>query len=141
MRLETDNWSGEGELTQAIVDRLRALGGIAYLRIEDAPASREDSGFTFVSNEMFAGLAPEQSSWWRRVFQNRPARPPVDAAPALLLTIRSWLEADAGIGAPDYADDGMLQYLRTTRIVPPYQTRGIKLVELVRIYALGTTRG
>jgi hypothetical protein len=28
----------------------------------------------------------------------------------------------------------MLQYLRTERIVPPYQTRGYKLVELVRIY-------
>jgi hypothetical protein len=39
-----------------------------------------------------------------------------------------------GIGAPDYADGGMLQYLRAERIVPPYQTRGYKLVELVRIY-------
>ena len=39
-----------------------------------------------------------------------------------------------GIGAPDYSDDGMMQYLRTERIVPPYQTRGYKLVELVRIY-------
>ena len=28
----------------------------------------------------------------------------------------------------------MLQYLRAERIVPPYQTRGYKLVELVRIY-------
>jgi hypothetical protein len=27
-----------------------------------------------------------------------------------------------------------MQYLRTERIVPPYQTRGYKLVELVRIY-------
>jgi hypothetical protein len=38
------------------------------------------------------------------------------------------------IGAPDYSDDAMLQYLRTQRIVPPYQTRGYKLVELVRVY-------
>jgi hypothetical protein len=28
----------------------------------------------------------------------------------------------------------MIQYLRTERIIPPYQTRGYKLVELVRIY-------
>ena len=41
------------------------------------------------------------------------------------------------VGPPDYSDDGMLQYLRTERIVPPYQTRGYKLVELVRIYDLG----
>jgi len=31
----------------------------------------------------------------------------------------------------------MLQYLRSERIVPPYQTRGYKLVELVRIYDAG----
>ncbi len=38
------------------------------------------------------------------------------------------------IGAPDYADDGLLQHLRAERIVPHYQTRGYKLVELLRIY-------
>ena len=38
---------------------------------------------------------------------------------------------------PDYADDEMLQYLRTERIIPPYQTRGYKLVELVRVYEVG----
>ena len=32
----------------------------------------------------------------------------------------------------------MLQYLRTERVIPPYQTRGYKLVELVRIYEVGT---
>ena len=42
------------------------------------------------------------------------------------------------VGPPDYADQGMLQYLRTERIVPPYQTRGYKLVELVRVYEAGT---
>jgi hypothetical protein len=47
------------------------------------------------------------------------------------------LLADAAhIGAPDYSDEGMLQYLRAERIVPPYQTRGYKLVELVRIYEM-----
>ena len=30
----------------------------------------------------------------------------------------------------------MLQYLQTERIIPPYQTRGYKLVELVRVYAM-----
>jgi hypothetical protein len=45
-----------------------------------------------------------------------------------------------GVGAPDYSDDGMVQYLRAERIVPPYQTRGYKLVELVRIYEIGSAR-
>ena len=41
------------------------------------------------------------------------------------------------IGEPDYSDEGMMQFLRTERIVPPYQTRGYKLVELVRVYEVG----
>jgi hypothetical protein len=28
----------------------------------------------------------------------------------------------------------MIQYLRTERVIPPYQTRGYKLIELIRIY-------
>ena len=44
------------------------------------------------------------------------------------------LEESEGIGPADYADEGMIQYLRAERIVPPYQTRGYKLVELLRIY-------
>jgi hypothetical protein len=28
----------------------------------------------------------------------------------------------------------MLQYLRVERVIPPYQTRGIKIIEMVRIY-------
>jgi hypothetical protein len=50
------------------------------------------------------------------------------------------LTAIDGVGAPDYSDEGMLQYLRAERIIPPYQTRGYKLVEMVRIYEVGTPR-
>jgi hypothetical protein len=54
--------------------------------------------------------------------------------------VEELLAADNDVGRPDYADGMMLQYLRTERIVPPYQTRGYKLVELVRIYEAGTER-
>jgi hypothetical protein len=50
------------------------------------------------------------------------------------------LTAIDDVGEPDYGDGGMLQYLRAERIVPAYQTRGYKLVELVRIYEVGTLR-
>ena len=46
------------------------------------------------------------------------------------------LSESPAVGEADYIDDGMMQYLRSERIVPPYQTRGYKLVELVRIYAV-----
>jgi hypothetical protein len=52
--------------------------------------------------------------------------------------VESLLAAAEGIGPPDYLDDGMIQYLRAERIVAPYQTRGVKVVEMVRLYPAGT---
>ena len=57
-----------------------------------------------------------------------------------MTTLEGALTAIPEVGAPDYSDEGMLQYLRTERIIPPYQTRGYKLVELVRVYEVGATR-
>jgi hypothetical protein len=45
-----------------------------------------------------------------------------------------------GVGEPDYSDEGMLQYLRTERIIAPYQTKGYKVVEMVRVYEASTPR-
>ena len=56
-----------------------------------------------------------------------------------LAELATALTALGDVGEPDYGDEGMLQYLRAERIVPAYQTRGYKLVELVRIYEVGTT--
>ena len=69
--------------------------------------------------------------------------PPVRTVTEKAMTIQGLeqaLTAIPDVGAPDYGDQGMLQYLRAERIVPPYQTRGYKLVELVRIYEVGTPR-
>jgi hypothetical protein len=55
-----------------------------------------------------------------------------------IAALEAALTAIPEIGAPDYSDEAMLQYLRTQRIIPPYQTRGYKLVELVRIYEVGS---
>jgi hypothetical protein len=57
-----------------------------------------------------------------------------------LAELATALRAMEDVGEPDYGDEGMLQYLRAERIVPAYQTRGYKLVELVRIYEVGTPR-
>jgi hypothetical protein len=57
-----------------------------------------------------------------------------------LAGLEAALAAIPDVGEPDYGDEGMLQYLRTERIIPPYQTRGYKLVELVRVYEVGTPR-
>ena len=126
MEIDTAQWSGEGDFTTRVIDALRALPDVAFLRVEDAPASRTDAGFSFLSNEICVKFAEVPVT--RRTLR-----------PALTLSgLEAALRVRAEIGEPDYSDDGMLQYLRTERIVPPYQTKGYKLVELLRIYEVGT---
>jgi hypothetical protein len=121
MELDASGWSGEGSFTGVLVDALKGLDSIGFVKVEDAPATRADAAFSFISNEVYVAFAPAR-------------RPRMDIA-----SLSSVLQSLPGIGAPDYADDGMLQYLRTERIVPPYQTRGYKLIELVRIYEAGAS--
>ena len=137
---DTSQWSGEGAFTQVVVDRLRAMPQVVEIRVEDAPASRSEADYNFISNEIFVGFAVHTRQEAFKRFGFLPATRPV-AAKAMTVSDLEHALADAeDVGAPDYADEGMLQYLRTERIVPPYQTRGYKLVELVRIYEVGTER-
>ena len=121
MELDASSWSGEGAFTQLLVDALKSHPSIRFIRIEDAPASRADASFSFISNELFIAFAPG------------------DPGRMTITTLSSVLESLPGIGAPDYEDEGMIQYLRTERVIPPYQTRGYKLIELVRIYEAGSS--
>jgi hypothetical protein len=120
MELDASGWSGEGAFTQLLIDALQTQQGIVAIKVEDAPASRAEAAYSFISNEVFVAFVPQ-----------RQARMSIPA-------LSSVLESLPGIGAPDYADDGMIQYLRTERVIPPYQTRGYKLIEMVRIYEAGS---
>jgi hypothetical protein len=135
MTVDTSRWSGDGEFTQALIDALQTIPGVEVLRVEDSPASRNDSGYLFLSNEIFVQFEQrerlERTRWLGLVPMRRSVREPV----LTLAGLEALLIDHEAIGAPDYTDDGMLQYLRAQRIIPPYQTRGYKLVEMVRIYA------
>ena len=120
MELDASGWSGDGAFTQLLIDALKTQSGIGAVKVEDAPATRSEGSFSFISNEVFVAFAST-----RRTQMN-------------IAALSSVLESLPGIGAPDYADDGMIQYLRTERVIPPYQTRGYKLIELVRIYDAGS---
>lgn len=137
MELDVSGWSGEGDFTQALIDRLRADPRIARLRVEDAPASREEANYLFVSNELFVCPLQEDRLEPVRRLGLFPGNRRVQVPALRLPDVEAWLASEASIGAPDFSDDGLIQYLRTQRIVPPYQTRGYKLVELVRIYLVG----
>jgi len=138
--LDTSKWSGEGTFTQLLIERLRELDAVAFLRVEDAPATRSDADYNFISNEVFVQFATKERQQRSTRFGFLPATRTVTEKVLDVARLEQALTAMPDIGGPDYADDGMLQYLRTERIIPPYQTRGYKLVELVRIYEMGSPR-
>jgi hypothetical protein len=134
MEVDTLKWSGEGTFTQILIDKLWQIAGIAGIRVEDAPASRSEADYNFVSNEIFVVFATIARQEATRRFGFLSGHRTVLEKAMTISGLEAALTSVEGIGAPDYSDDGMMQYLRTERIVPPYQTRGYKLVELVRIY-------
>jgi hypothetical protein len=137
--IDKEQWSGDGDFTERVLGVLSEMAPVAFLRVEDAPASRSDSGFSFISNEIFVKFhdvaVAERAKLLGLVSITRKV-----TRPALtLVDLEAHLRIVAEVGAPDYSDDGMLQYLRTERIIPPYQTKGYKVMELLRIYEVGTS--
>ncbi len=138
MNVDATGWSGEGDFTKRLVQKMKARRGIASLKVEDAPASRADSGFSFISNEVYVVSATRQRTVRARRLGFRPVSRVVNDTLLSIVTLETALAAVPEIGLPDFSDEGMLQYLRTERILQRFQTRGFKLIELVRIYEAGT---
>ena len=138
MHVDTTNWTGEGTFTPILMEALKAIPAIAELRLEDAPSSRAESGYAFIANEIFVTFMVEDRREPTRWLGVVPATRRVTVPSMTIEALGAALAAVEGVGAPDYADAGMLQYLRTERIVAPYQTKGVKVVEMVRIYAAGS---
>jgi hypothetical protein len=103
------------------------------VKVEDAPASRAGTAYSFLSNEIYVAFRARRALAARRVGFLRVPWPVVRQA-MTLDDLDRVLSAIPGIGPPDYADAGMLQYLKAERIIPPYQARGYKQVEMIRIY-------
>ena len=140
LELETSAWSGEGTFTQFLIERLGDVTGVRFLRVEDAPATRSDADYNFISNELYVGFDTVERQERITRFGVLPGVRTVTDKAMTLQGLEAALTGIDGVGAPDYGDEGMLQYLRAERIIPPYQTRGYKLVEMVRIYEVGTAR-
>ena len=136
--LDSSNWSGEGDFTRRLVDWCASQPAVAFVRVEDAPSSRADVEYNFISNEIYLRFHTRSRSEQRRLLGVVPLRRTVTEKVTTLDQLESQLAGAGDLGEPDYADEGMIQYLHTERVVPPYQTRGYKLIELVRIYEVGT---
>jgi hypothetical protein len=126
-----------GTFTQILIDRLQQVPGIEVIRVEDAPASRSEADYNFISNEIFLIFSTRVTEERAMRFGFIPTARKTETAVMTVRDLEALLASMADIGAADYADDGMLQYLKTERVIPPYQTRGYKLVELVRVYEAG----
>ena len=140
MPIDTSNWSGEGAFTHLLIERLQRIEGVALVRVEDAPASRSEADYNFISNEIFVAFAMAVRVERVRRFGFLPASRTITEKAMTVAGLEAALTTLSEVGPPDYSDDGMLQYLRTERVVPPYQIRGYKLVELVRLYEVGAPR-
>ena len=138
MQVDSTGWSGEGAFTQSVVDVLQTLDQIAAIKVEDAPATRSEADYNFITNEIFVAFATAERKESIKRLGFLPGSKVVHEKVMNLADLEKVLEGAEAIGPPDYADGGMIQYLRTERIIPPYQTRGYKLVELVRIYELAS---
>ena len=137
MSLDTTKWSGEGTFTQVLADHLQRIDGVALVRVEDAPASRSEADYNFISNEVYIAFATVARHERVLRFGFLPSSITRLQKVMTMAGLETALGGIAEIGAPDYSDEGMMQFLRTERVVPPYQTRGYKLVELVRVYEVG----
>ncbi len=135
--MDREGWSGEGDFTEQLLAWLAEQHDIAFVRVEDADATRAEVDYNFISNEIYVGFRTRERQEHRRLLGMIPIRRTI-AEPAMTLEgLGAALTAEPDLGEPDYVDEGMIQYLHTQRVIPPYQTRGYKLIELVRIYEAG----
>jgi hypothetical protein len=138
VELDTARWSGEGVFTATLLARLQGFSSIDFIRVEDAPATHTEANYNFISNEVYVRFRLDRESEQKRWLGIVPIQKAVWKPAMTLSDLEGQLATLADVGAADYADEGMLQFLKTERIVPAYQTRGYKVVELVRIYTLSS---
>ena len=139
IRIDRDQWSGEGDFTEQLLSWLSEQSSIVLLRVEDAPSTRTDVEYNFISNEIYVEFKVREFYQSHRGLGVIPRRRKSLEKTMTLEKLNMALSADSELGEPDYADEGMIQFLHTERVIPPYQTKGYKLIELVRIYEFGTT--
>ena len=53
MEIDSSAWSGERTFTQLVLEKLRRMDDLSAIRVEDAPSTRSEADYNFVSNEIF----------------------------------------------------------------------------------------
>src|ERR1700750_1093375 len=112
LEVETSAWAGEGTFTQLLIDHLREVAGVRLVRVEDAPATRSEADYNFISNELFVDFDTIERREPIKRFGLLPGTRLVTEKSMTLQGLEAALTGIDGVGAPDYSDEGMLQYLR-----------------------------
>src|SRR5215470_7605957 len=104
MPLETDtsNWSGEGVFTQLLIERLREIDAVRFVRVEDAPATRSEADYNFISNELFVEFAVATREEPSKRFGILPSTRRVQQKAMTIADLEERLTRVTDIGAPDY---------------------------------------
>src|SRR4051812_37961538 len=105
MPIDTSKWSGEGTFTQTLIDQLAQLDAIESVRVEDAPASRSEADYNFISNEIFVVFATRAHDEPFRRFGFLPATRRVLTRMMTVAQLEVVLASIPAIGAPDYSDE------------------------------------
>src|SRR5215210_1609303 len=103
--LDTTNWSGEGTFTQVVIDRLRTIDAIGLVRVEDAPASRSEADYNFISNEIFVAFTTVARTVSAKRFGFLPSTRTVSEKTMNVVDLERLLTTFEDIGSPDYSDD------------------------------------
>src|SRR3954466_11227407 len=105
LELETSAWSGEGTFTQLVIETLRDIPGVRYVRVEDAPATRSDADYNFISNELYVGFDTVERRERTTRFGLLPGSRTVTEKAMTLPWLEAALTAIDGAGPPDYGDE------------------------------------
>ena len=74
VRIDRDQWSGEGDFTEQLLSWLTEQPGIVSMRVEDASATRADVEYNFISNEIYVEFGVREFYQKRRVLGVIPLR-------------------------------------------------------------------
>src|SRR5688500_10809728 len=102
MQIDMSQWSGEGTFTQLLIDRLQLIEHVKFIRVEDAPASRSEADYNFISNEIFVEFTSETHREPARRFGILPATKTVERKSMTVAGLEKALAAIEDVGAPDY---------------------------------------
>src|SRR5262245_61343894 len=103
--IDVTGWSGEGTFTQIVIDRLREMEHVRFVRVEDAPATRSEADYNFISNEVFVEFATAMRAEPTRRFGVLPATRTVPYKTMTIADLERVLTGLEDVGPPDYADE------------------------------------